>query len=133
MKKALNVSNQAIKTITAPAAEDIAPRTSINEFFLDALRLAIKRREDSSERVSEIKGDMPALVHTIMVDEIATKVRIATDSRCSGIALFLKHYTPETLILSATASTKRLLIADQKIPSCFIYEVALPKAVKVPK
>lgn len=134
MKKALNVSNQAIKTITATVAEDVAPakNNKLNPLFIKALKAMIAGREESKERLAD-KEDFERPILTVTVGDADFKVRIAGDSRCSGVKAFIDAYSDDLLILSDTASTRRLLLKDTKIPSCFIYEVALPKVVKVPK
>lgn len=128
MKKlALNSSNPTFRSL----AESILMERNnkLNPLFIKALKAMIAGREESKERLADKEGfERPIL--TVTVGDADFKVRIAGDSRCSGVKAFIDAYSDDLLILSDTASTRRVILKDVKVPSFFAYEV---KAAPVKK
>lgn len=132
-KQALNPSNEAAKTLTSIIAAAINQPTpqvnKLNPKFISALKKMIEGRETSKERLNEKEGfERPIL--TVTVGDADFMVRIAGDSRCSGVQAFIQAYSDDHLILSDTASTRRVMLKDTKIASFFAYEVKATPAKK---
>jgi hypothetical protein len=122
-KQALNPSNNALTSIIAEANTLIPSRNNrLNPKFIAALKAMIEGRETSKERLAD-KEVFERSILTVTVGDADFKVRIAGDSRCCGVHAFIQAYSDDLIILSDTASTRRVLLKDTKISSFFAYEV----------